>query len=157
MIDINAYAGPWPFRVLPAVAPAEVEELLQDAGIARALVSPLEALFLEDPQIANERLASRLQPEGNLLFCAVINPLLANWRHSLRDAQENLGACAVKLHPNYHRIPLDSEAMHALLVAAGELHLPVIVQLRMQDMRAQHPLCLIPDTPVEAVLAAAAA
>ena len=62
MIDINAFAGPWPFRALPATLPADVATMLQEAGIARALVSSLEALFFEDPQIANERLAARRNP-----------------------------------------------------------------------------------------------
>ena len=79
MIDVNAYAGPWPFRALPAMLPAEVAVTLQDAGVARALVSSLEALFFEDPQVANERLADRLPPEGMLMACAVVNPMLSNW------------------------------------------------------------------------------
>ncbi|MBI3946053.1 MAG: amidohydrolase family protein [Armatimonadetes bacterium] len=155
MIDINAYAGPWPFRALPASAPSEVADVLQAAGIARALVSPLEALFFEDPRVANERLAARLQPEGTLLLCAVVNPRLANWRPVLTTARESLGARAIKLHPGYHLYELDSPAARECLAAAGEAGLPVIIQLRMQDARAQHPLCRIPDVPAAAALEAA--
>lgn len=158
MIDINAFAGPWPFRALPATLPADVATMLQEAGIARALVSPLEALFFEDPHIANERLAARLQPDGILLPCAAINPTLANWARSLRSAQEEIGARAVVLHPNYHCYDLESDPARALLAAAGEAGLPVIIQLRMQDLRSQHPLCKVPDVSVgKAVNAAEAA
>lgn len=158
MIDINAFAGPWPFRALPATLPADVATMLQEAGIARALVSPLEALFFEDPHIANERLAARLQPDGILLPCAAINPTLANWERSLRVSQEEIGARAVVLHPNYHCYDLESDPARALLAAAGEAGLPVIIQLRMQDLRSQHPLCKVPDVSVgKAVNAAEAA
>lgn len=155
MIDINAYAGPWPFRALPAATPAEVAQMLQDAGIARALVSPLEALFFEDPHIANERLAARLQPNGTLLLCAVVNPCLANWRETLTSARETLGARAIKLHPNYHLYEPDSDAVCDCLAAAAQVGLPVIVQLRMQDVRSHHPLCKVPDVAVERAVEAA--
>jgi len=157
MIDFNAFAGPWPFRALPASAPADVADLLQEEGIARALVSSLEAPLFEDPQVANERLAARLQHDGFLLLCAAINPTLAGWEQSLQAARDALAARALKLHPNYHCYEADSEPMRALLAAAGEAGLPVIVQLRLQDLRAQHPLCKVPDVPVAKVLDAAAA
>lgn len=156
MIDINAYAGPWPFRALPAASPAELAALLQDAGIARALVSPLEALFYEDPQVANERLAATLPPGELLMLCAALSPAVSGWRQSLQEAQA-MGARAVKLHPNYHAYEADLPEAVALLQAAGEAGLPVLIQLRMQDTRAMHPLCQVPDVPVADAVAAAGA
>ena len=106
--------------------------------------------------MANERLASQFQPDGVNLFCAVLNPMLANWRQSLAESQVE-GARAIKLHPNYHVYSLDARPACELLAAAGEARLPVIIQLRMQDMRSHHPLCRIPDVPVAAALDAARA
>ncbi len=157
MIDCNCFAGPWPFRALPAAAPTEVAALLLDAGFSQVLVSPLEALFFEDPQVANERLAALLPAGDPLLLCAVVNPTLANWERSRAAAHRELGAKAVKLHPNYHAYAAGDAPTRALLEAAARAGLPVVIQLRMQDTRSQHPLCKIPDASAEAALEAAAA
>jgi predicted TIM-barrel fold metal-dependent hydrolase len=153
MIDINTFIGHWPFRRLPATTPDELRNLLQVHGIERAFVSPIEGIFYEEPQIANEMLASQLDGGPELLQVAVLNPTLANWERSLRQCCEKYHIAAVKLHPNYHTYRLEDSHARDLLSAVGEVGLPVIIQLRVNDTRSHHPLMQVPDVPVADVIA----
>ncbi|MFQ6041300.1 MAG: amidohydrolase family protein [Candidatus Poribacteria bacterium] len=155
MIDINTFIGHCPFRRLPATTPDELWDLLKVYGIERALVSPIEGIFYEEPQIANEMLASQLDDRDELLQVAVLNPTLANWERSLRQCYEKYHIAAVKLHPNYHTYRLEDSPARDLLSAVGDMRLPVIVQLRVNDTRSHHPLMQVPDVPVADVIAAA--
>jgi predicted TIM-barrel fold metal-dependent hydrolase len=155
MIDINTFIGHWPFRRLPATTPDELWDSLKVYGIERALVSPIEGLFYEEPQIANEMLASQLDGRPELLQVAVLNPTLANWERSLHQCCEKYRLAAVKLHPNYHIYRLEASPARELVSAVGEVGLPVIIQLRVNDTRSHHPLMQVPDVPVADVIAAA--
>jgi len=155
MIDINTFIGHWPFRRLPAKTPDELLDLLQVYGIERALVSPIEGIFYEEPQIANEMLASQLDNRNELLLVAVLNPTLANWERSLRQCCEKYHIVAVKLHPNYHVYRLEDSPARELLSAVGEMGLPVIVKLRVNDTRSHHPLMQVADVPAADVIAVA--
>ena len=155
MIDINTFIGHWPFRRLPATTPDELWELLQVYGIERALVSPIKGIFYEEPQIANEMLASQVDSRPELLQVAVLNPTLANWERSLRQCCEKYHIVAVKLHPNYHTYRLEDSPARDLLSVVGDVGLPVIIQLRVNDTRSHHPLMQVPDVPVADIIAAA--
>lgn len=154
MIDCNVLLGSWPFRPLPATTASGLVRLLRKDGIAQALVSPVEGIFYVDPQPANEAHFAALRPQPALLPVAVINPTLPNWEESLRRCRERM-AVGIKLHPNYHGYDLKGEAAGALLTAAAKAGLPVILQMRVHDMRAQHPLMQVPDVPMGDALAAA--
>jgi len=157
MIDINTFIGHWPFRRLPTSMPDELWDSLQDYGIERALVSPIEGIFYEEPQIANEMLASQLCGRIELMQAAVLNPTLVNWRRSLRQCYEKYHIRAVKLHPNYQTYRLEDSAARKLLAAVGEMGLPVIIQLRINDTRSHHKLMQVPDVPVSDAIEAAKA
>ena len=154
MIDCNVFLGAWPFRPLPATTASGLVRLLRKEGIARALVSPVEGMFHTDPQPANAALCAALRRQPSLLPVAVINPTLPNWREGLGRCQE-MGAVGVKLHPNYHGYDLKGDAARQAIAAATGAGLPVILQMRVHDTRAQHPLMQAPDAPVGDVLAAA--
>jgi predicted TIM-barrel fold metal-dependent hydrolase len=85
----------------------------------------------------------------------VLNPTLANWERSLRQCCEKYHIAAVKLHSNYHMYRLEDSPARDLLSAVGEVGLPVIIQLRVNDTRSHHPLMQVPDVPVADVIAVA--
>ncbi|MCS6862080.1 MAG: amidohydrolase [Abditibacteriales bacterium] len=169
MIDVNAYRDSYPFR--PGVLALEFDLTYRgfegSLAVVSLLVSPLRAIFWEEPQTANEyahadiRSYQQKRAAGaeipNQLLVAVINPTLRNWERSLEQSHKELGAVAIKLHPNYHTYHLTDSAARELLRACGEKGLPVIVQMRMQDTRSHHPLMQVPDVDINEVLEAAAA
>ncbi len=145
MIDAAAYTGHWPFRPLQPSDPAGLLSRLSAAGIERALVTPIEGLFYEDPQMANERLAASLQGLPALAPVCVLNPALPAWERDLEVCRSRFHCRAVKLFPAYHRYsPIDQPARD-LFKAAGNLGVPVVVQLRVQDVRNQNALAFAPD------------
>lgn len=169
MIDVNAYRNSYPFR--PGILALEFDLEYGDfegslTGVS-LLVSPLSAIFWEEPQTANKyarldvQRCQQMRADGaeipNQLLVAVINPTLRNWEQSLKRSQKELEAVAIKLHPNYHTYHLTDSAARELLMACGEVGLPVIVQMRMQDTRSHHPLMQVPDVDINEVLEAAAA
>lgn len=154
MMDVNAYTGNWQFRPLPGSTPGDLLALLNAQGIQQALVSPIEGIFYDEPQLANERLCEALLDFPDLRSVAVLNPKLPNWLKNLDICCEQYHIRALKLHPNYHRYDLVDDAGN-LLKAAGDRHIPIIIQLRVQDMRAQDPLGIIPDVNVAEAINAA--
>lgn len=159
MIDANAFMfhGNWVFRSLSLWFPPSMGSVQWQAGIQYTLESPIAAIFYEDPQIANFEILGQTKLIARPHPVAVLNPTLRNWQKSLRICHEDYKAVAIKLHPNYHTYHLTDGAARELLAACGEIGLPVIVQMRMQDTRSHHPLMQVPDVDINEVLEAAAA
>jgi len=155
VIDVSAYTGNWHFRPLPGSTPQDLLARLNAHGIEQAFVSPIEGIFYDEPQLANEMLCEKLRDFPSLMPVAVLNPDLPNWQRNLDICCEKYRVRAIKLYPNYHRYNLNSEKARSLLKAADERNMPVIVQLRVQDVRAQNPLCIVPDVDVRSVIEAA--
>ena len=157
MIDVNAYTGNWPFRPLPGPTPEDLFARLKAEGIERALVSPIEGIFYDEPQLANEEICQALRDFPALVPVAVLNPKLSNWQRSLDICCEKYSIRAVKLYPNYHHYDLGSSDVKPLFKAVGERGIPVIVQMRVQDVRSQSPLGSAPDVDVMDAIKAARA
>ncbi len=151
MIDVSVFIGNFPFRRLAVTTPGELREMLKSEKIDCVLVSSIEGIFYEEPQIANEELFAQLADKF-IMPVAVLNPTLANWQRSLLRCREQYQIRAVKLHPNYHHYNLTDVAARNMIKAVGEAGLPVIVQLRIQDIRSHHPLMQIPDVRVTDVI-----
>jgi len=155
MMDVNAYVGNWPFRPLPNSTPEGLLALLNAEGIGQALVSPIEGIFYDEPQLANGKLHEALQDFPDLIQVAVLNPKLPNWRKSLDTCCEKYRVRAIKLHSNYHHYDLKSDDAGSLFKAVGERGIPIIIQLRVQDVRAQNPLGSAPDVKFADAISAA--
>jgi uncharacterized protein len=146
MLDASAFLGEWPFRSLAATDPGSLRQLLVAEGFTGACVSPLSGLFHADPEPANARWAERLRDDAFFRFVPVLNPTLPGAVAVLTTLREREGAVAVRLYPNYHCYRPTDPCCRELARAAGELELPVVVQLRMQDLRSMHSLAQVPDT-----------
>jgi hypothetical protein len=154
MIDVNTCAGNWVFRPLSESSPESLYKRLKAEGIDKAFVSPIEGIFYDEPQLANEKLFGELKNLPFFLPVAVLNPKLANWEKSLNSCC-NYNIRAIKLYPNYHRYNLDDNDAIRLITSAGERDITIIVQLRVQDTRAQNPLCIVSDVDIANVIKAA--
>jgi len=150
MIDINACAGNWVFRQLPFSSPIELHKEMDKGGINKALISSIEGIFYDDPQLANEGLFNTLKAFPSLIPVAVLNPKMKNWEKNLNICVDKYNIKAIKLYPNYHQYNI-SDAKD-LLDQIGKMDIPVIVQLRVQDVRAQNPICIVPDVNIAEVI-----
>lgn len=139
IFDINAWVGTWPFRHLTDSDAHGVAGRMVRAGIDRAVVSSIEAIFHRNPQPLNERLAESLEPfDGKLLGAATINPIFPAWEDDIRDAHEKLGFRAVRLFPQYHDYDVAGSLAKKVVAMCAERHLAVFIPQRVEDVRQHH-------------------
>ncbi|RXK56246.1 hypothetical protein ESB00_10335 [Oleiharenicola lentus] len=146
--DANTWVGRWPFSFAAAHTPRSLAGHLKRHGIARALVSPLDAVFAPAPQPANLALLAATKRQRALLPVPVINPSLANWRADLAAVAIDPGVRAVRLLPNYHNYRLNHPAVDELCDALKFLRLCLIIQLQLIDQRHEYHALTIKPVPV---------
>jgi predicted TIM-barrel fold metal-dependent hydrolase len=151
VIDANAYAGDWPFRPLRHRSPAAVQRALEGAGITRAVVSPLAAIFRQECTSANEEMMQGLRGRGEFFIPApALNPAYPGWEDDLAAAIAS-GARGVRLFPNYHAYSLGDADARTAARRAADAGLVVFISLRMQDERHHHPRMMVPAVPPEEI------
>ncbi len=123
-------------------------------GITHALVTPVEGIFWEDPQPANEALAEAIRGLP-LTLVPTLDPTFPSWRRDLERCLRGLGARGLRIFPGYRGFPVDHAAFLELLDLAGRRGITVFVQLRMQDARMQNRLAQYPDVSASATLGVA--
>jgi predicted TIM-barrel fold metal-dependent hydrolase len=157
VVDVNAYLGDWPFRPLRHRGPAAVRRALEGAGITRAAVSPLAAIFRQECRSANEELMQALRRRDEFFVpVPALNPAYPGWEDDLAAAIA-LEARGVRLFPNYHAYSLDDASARGAVQQAAAAGLAVFICLRMQDERHHHPRMMVPGVPPEQVAALASA
>ena len=169
VIDVNAYLGEWPFRAVRRLrplrerTPTALRRLLEGAGITRALVSPLAAIFRQECESANAELARAvrrlraLRGYGEFFVPApALNPAYPGWEDDVQAAL-TAGAPGVRLWPNYHAYSLADTAARVAVAQAAAAGLAILISLRMQDERHHHPRMMVPAVPADEVAALARA
>jgi predicted TIM-barrel fold metal-dependent hydrolase len=151
LIDTNVNLGPWPFAPLPELAAPQLAARLGAAGIRRALVSPLAAVFLPDPMPANAKLFAVVRRTPALLPVPVLNPALANWREQLTMCLAAAPIRAVKLFPNYHNYRLTARRLDDFMAAIARAGLRLIVNVRLEDERHRYFALKIKGVPAKDV------
>lgn len=135
LIDANASLGSWPFAPLPDRTAAALQAHLARAGIGRALVSHLGAVFLPDPMPANRKLFAAVRRAPALLPVPILNPALAAWREQLAECRAAAPIRAVKILPGYHGYSLRARALGDFMAALAAARLRLILGVRLEDER----------------------
>ena len=112
--DALTWLGHWPFAFLAERKAADLARHLRAHGIARALVSPLDAVFAPEPGPANRALFRAVRGVAALEPVPVINPALPDWRDQLQDCLDHAPVRLVRVLPSYHRVTLTGPAMAEL-------------------------------------------
>jgi len=152
IIDINAFAGSWPFHPLQGDL-QRVRASLRAYGVDRICVSPLDAIWCRNPHRYNADLYRATEAFEDIWPVPILDPGVATWREALRGAAQHPKVRMVKLLPAYSPYPL--EAADTMLDALSEAGLAAIIQTRLEDPRRQHPLARVPDIPASEVADAA--
>jgi predicted TIM-barrel fold metal-dependent hydrolase len=153
IIDVNAFAGHWPFSPVRGDLPAVRASLLA-VGVERICVSPLEAAWCRNPHLSNAALYESAAAFDDVWPVPVLDPTVVTWRAELARAAAELQVRLVRLLPTYSAYSLaDADE---LLGALAEPGLGALVQTRLEDPRCQHPLARVPDLPASEVADAAA-
>lgn len=147
LIDSNVNLGAWPFNLAPdRPAPALASHLAAN-GVARALVSPLGAVFQPDPMPANRALFAATKRQPRLVPVPVVNLQLANWRDQLAECVD-AGAPAVKLMPNFHNYRLNARRLDEFMPALAATKRRLVVNIRFEDERHRYFALRIKGVPV---------
>jgi hypothetical protein len=145
MIDCAAFIGPYPFRQLPHPDPDVLVRVLQREELSGAWVGYLPAPWQRDPGPANDALFSALEPHRATLHPApVVRPTWPPWVRSLVDLVER-GAPCIRAYPMHWGMGPHDPSLRALALACGELHVPLVLTVRLEDLRQRSALDVAGD------------
>ena len=153
IIDVNAWTGPWPTLVNVPHDAASVRASLRAYGVERIFLAPLAAAWSANPHLCNADVYEAASEFEDISPVPVIDPTLPTWREELEKATGHHAVRMIKLLPGYGGYEL--AVADDLLTEAGRADLAVMVQVRIEDPRRQHPLAQVPDYSTQAVLEAA--
>lgn len=156
IIDLNASLGHYPFRRLPGTTAAALLGQMDRAGIDRALVTSLPAVFYRDVHQGNADLQAETVPHrGRLIPAATVNPKYPGWERDLAEALGSWRMKAVALWPEYHGYTLAGAEGRAALAAVAAAGVPVVLTQRLEDRRQRHAWDQAEDLTVASLLDAA--
>ncbi|MEW6752332.1 MAG: amidohydrolase family protein [Candidatus Latescibacterota bacterium] len=151
VIDVSAWTGHWGTLPVRGSA-AQVRASLRRVGVDLICLSPLEGLWCHNPHLGNAAVYAAARRWSDVLPVPVLDPTIPTWPAQVARARA-AGAPMVRLVPAYSGIGM--ERTDPVLAALAEMGMPVVVQVRVEDPRRQHPLAQVPDTPAADVVAAA--
>ena len=149
IVDVSAWTGTWSSQGVRAAA-SVVRRDLKDAGIDRIFMASLDGVWSPNPHLANVDVYEAAERWEDVFPVPVIDPTIATWEAEVERARAHPGVRLVKCMPSYTPFPLDDSA--PLAEALIEADLGLIVQIRVEDPRRQHPLAQVPDVSIQEVV-----
>jgi predicted TIM-barrel fold metal-dependent hydrolase len=151
-IDVNVLLGSYPWRRVPGTSPDAALRAMDRAGIDQAWVTHLPGLFWRDPTEGNAWLNDVAARESRFRPVPAVHPGLPRWESDLASARE-VRAPAIRCDPTLFAIDPVGPEMRALVAAAGDASVPILMAVRLEDGRQRHPHDRAPELPAAAVRA----
>ncbi|MBD3384992.1 amidohydrolase family protein [candidate division KSB1 bacterium] len=146
IVDVNVSIGNWPFQRFPYYDLQALSTALDAEGVSLAVVTAVEAILNSDP-CYNQNLHKQCQNDRKFVFLPVVDPSMPGWEERLSAFLPGLRG--VKIFPNYHTFALGSSQIRDLILFLKALTLPLIIQMRVDDERNQHPHMRVAGVAVE--------
>ncbi len=137
-IDVNAFLGSYPFRDLGEWNPGILLQEMERLGITESWISWLPAVFWRDPAAGNTHLYRACRDEPRLRPVPAVHPGMPGWQEVVRDAVA-LHAPCLRCDPMFYGLSADGTETTALLASSAEHGLPVMMAVRLEDIRQRHP------------------
>jgi predicted TIM-barrel fold metal-dependent hydrolase len=151
-IDVNVFLGSYPFRRVPGTSSDAVLSAMNRIGVEEAWVSHLPSLFWKDPAEGNAWLFDEAARVPRFRPVPAVQPELAHWEEIVAEAVSRK-APAVRCDPQYAGLNPAGAPMRQLLAVAAELSMPVLMAVRLEDLRQRHPNDIAGDLQAAAVRA----
>ena len=145
--DSNCFVGNWPFFPVAENRVKDLVKIHKRYGISGGFVSSLEAIFYQDPYVAEKRLSEELVGTG-YQHIMVLNPMLPAWKDDLLRCVKELNITGVRLLPGFHSYTLEDEVLDDVISEVKKYNLCILLTLRMHDDRMTwmyHPRVLPMD------------
>lgn len=152
IIDVNVFLGSYPFRRVPGTSSAAVLAAMDRIGVGEAWVSHLPSLFWKDPSEGNAWLYEETARQPRFRPVPAVQPELAHWEEVVADAASRQ-APAIRCDPQYAALDPLGGPLKKLVAVAAELGLPVMMAVRLEDLRQRHPNDVAGDLAPSAVRA----
>ncbi|HEY4100815.1 MAG TPA: hypothetical protein VGM20_08055 [Gemmatimonadales bacterium] len=149
-IDVNTFIGTYPFRDIGAWDAATLVATCAAAGATSAWVSHLGAAYWTDPASGNAALYHAADAHSMLRPIPAVHPGRPGWESVLDEAQRR-GVPAVRCDPTWYGLPPAGTEVQRLADAAGTRGIPVMMCMRLEDIRQRHPNDAAQDLPTWAV------
>lgn len=137
-IDVNTFLGRYPFR---DIGHWDVPALLHEVsrvGTTEAWISHLGAVYQSDPAAGNDALYAAAQQDDRLKPVPAVHPTLSGWEAVVDEAIMRR-APAVRCDPALLGQSAADDGMRQLLAACAVRHLPMMMAVRLEDLRQRHP------------------
>ena len=151
-IDVNAFLGSYPWRRVSGTTPEGLLAAMDRVGTAQSWVTHLPSLFWKDPADGNAWLYGLGINQPRLLPVPYIQPELANWRDVLNEAVVH-PVPAIRCDPQFQGMNPNGSAMLGLVAALGEVGIPLMMAVKLEDLRQRHPNDVAGDLAPSAVRA----
>jgi predicted TIM-barrel fold metal-dependent hydrolase len=149
-IDVNVFLGSYPYRRVPGTTPQAVLVAMDRVGIAEAWVTHLPSLFWKDPSEGNAWLYEVAARESRFRPVPSVQPELANWREVVDEALRH-GAPALRCDSQFLGVDPTGDPAKTLATRCGEIGLPLLMAVKLEDGRQRHPNDVVPDLAPSAV------
>ncbi len=136
--DVNAFLGAYPNGRFPVGTPENLLDAMDRTGIGTAWVSHLDGVFGTDPAAANADLFRVTRAAGRLRPVPAIHPGRPWWRAELHAVKAG-GAPAVRCDPTFRDLDPVGGEMREAASACAEAGLPLVLTVRLEDVRQQRP------------------
>jgi len=137
-VDVNAFLGRYAFRHTPGGSPQSLVQAMDRTGIDQAWISNLSAIFWRDPSEGNGVQYQTAAREPRFRPVPAVHPGLHNWQAVLQEAMEQRAPC-VRSDPVLYGLDPVGREMLALAARCSDLGLPLLLAVRLEDIRQRHP------------------
>jgi predicted TIM-barrel fold metal-dependent hydrolase len=137
-IDVNTFLGAYPFRDIGEWNVAMQLQEMERLGITESWISSLPAIFSPDPAAGNGDLYRAASAEPRLRPVPTVHPEMPAWQEAVREAAIRQ-APAIRCDPTFRSLAGDGPEMKALLALAAGQRLPLMMAVRLEDIRQRHP------------------
>ena len=137
-LDVNTFLGPYPFHDIGEWNAKILLQEMERLGITESWISSLPAVFSADPASTNAGLYLAAHAQPRLRPVPAVHPGLPGWQDVVREAVAREAPC-IRCDPTFRDLAADSPEMQALLALAAEQRLPLMMAVRLEDIRQRHP------------------
>ncbi len=137
-VDVNTFLGAYPFHDIGEWTAEILVQEMERLGITESWISSLPAIFSPDPAAGNGDLYLAASAESRLRPVPTVHPGMDSWQEIVRDAATRQVPC-IRCDPTFRDLGGNGPEMKALLAFATGQRLPLMMAVRLEDIRQRHP------------------